>query len=191
MSILKQNFFAYCMAVGSIFSCAAWQSSCNILEASSRLWAAISGAARQGYFISPIVLARLPSALQRICWAPVGWGGGCSLLQAQLCSGGSAGVGPAPKNGCGAHLWPCCWEGQIFPVPTGTEFSEQQQQNLWGSNGGAPGWFQASPSSQFAFWSSASSPAPGWGWDPRAGVGLVQSSRTAALPLLSTQSWIL
>lgn len=33
MSILKQNFFAYYMAVGSIFSCATWQSSWNILKA--------------------------------------------------------------------------------------------------------------------------------------------------------------
>lgn len=79
MSILKQNFFAYYMAVGSIFSCATWQSSCNILEASSRLGAAISETGRQGYFISPIVVAHC-SPSQRSAEHLLGLsglGGGC------------------------------------------------------------------------------------------------------------------
>lgn len=107
MSILKQNFFAYYMAVGSIFSCATWQSSCNILEASSRLWVAISETGRQGYFISPIVLVRLPRILQPhlLGFSELGRRlPACSRLG--VCSGSTGGAGPAPKNGCGAHPEP-------------------------------------------------------------------------------------
>lgn len=86
MSILKQNFFAYYMAVGSIFSCATWQSSCNILEASSRLGAAISGTGRQGLFyfiLSPPLLVGACPALC-LCWVQRAGEGLPALLTALL-----------------------------------------------------------------------------------------------------------